>query len=162
MMWLEFFLIILCPHKRNQGAQPRKIRQLQCTSSSCPGKEKQALLHTSPTPRHQNKYFSFSTLFIWTGLGGCPFHKTERITGKQVQSPYPPLPQNTIYGLEQMTCTIPLTTHHPSGPAHVRTIVLINTRKKSNEQGGKKARVHELHTQVCKKAQREVMFTTFF
>lgn len=61
-----------------------------------------------------------------------------------------------------MTCTIPLTTHHPPGPAHVRTIVLINTRKRSYEQEGKKAKVHELHTQVCKKAQREVMFTTFF
>lgn len=142
--------------------QPRKIRWLQCTVSSCPGKEKQALIHTSSIPRHQNKYFSFPILFIWTGSGGCPFHKTERITGKQLQRSYPQLPQNIVYGLEQMTCTTPLTTHHPSGPAHVRTIVLIKTRKRSYEQGGKKAKVHELHIQVCKEAQKKVMFTTFF
>lgn len=83
--------------------------------------------------------FFFLILFIWTGLGGCPSHKIETITGNQLQNTYPLVTPGILYMvLKQMTCTVRLTMHHPAGPAHVRTIVLINTRRRLYEQRGRK------------------------
>lgn len=139
------------------------MRCLRCTISLCLGKEKQSLVHIFPTPSHQNKHFSFSILFIWTGLGGCPFHKIETITGNQLQNAYPPVTPGILYMvLKQMTCTVQLTMHHPAGPAHVRTIVLINTRKRLYEQGGRKKNYMNSTVKFVKKHKGKLCLQLFF